>query len=181
MIGNRVYGPLTRLEIKVNPIPHGAQWAKNKVHGTLIRKINENVQIYEQNICFTCILGPLVKVKRTSYWHNWWGKIWVWILPSISMDFQYKTFKDFFCLQIALTRSIFELEKCSFFSNRSEFRQKLIGNVISELCWQKCLWCRQSSWVLRDDASGANRCYVLAHCGGGILDWGCDKWVLTGV
>ena len=23
MIGNRVYGPLMRLEIKVNPIPHG--------------------------------------------------------------------------------------------------------------------------------------------------------------
>ena len=55
------------------------------------------------------------------------------------MDFQYKTLKDFFCLQIALTRSIFELEKCSFFSNRSEFRQKLIGNVISELRRQKCI------------------------------------------
>ena len=31
------------------------------------------------------------------------------------MDFQYATFKDFFYLQIALTRSIFELEKFSFF------------------------------------------------------------------
>ena len=30
-------------------------------------------------------------------------------------DFQYKTFRDFLCLQIALTQSIFELEKCSFF------------------------------------------------------------------
>ena len=28
------------------------------------------------------------------------------------MDFRYKTFKDFLCHQIALTRSIFELEKC---------------------------------------------------------------------
>ena len=35
--------------------------------------------------------------------------------------------------------------------------------------------------LLRGDASRANRCYVLAHCGGGILDWGCDKWVPTGV
>ena len=25
----------------------------------------------------------------------------------------------------------------------------------------------KTSWVLRDGASGANRCYVLAHCGGG--------------
>ena len=40
---------------------------------------------------------------------------------------------DFPFFQIALTRSIFELEKCTFFSNRSKFRQKLIGNVISEL------------------------------------------------
>ena len=30
-------------------------------------------------------------------------------------DFQYKTFRDFFCFQLALTRPIFELEKCSFF------------------------------------------------------------------
>ena len=39
------------------------------------------------------------------------------LVPCVQffMDFQYKTFKDFFCLQIALTRSIFELEKCSFF------------------------------------------------------------------
>jgi len=33
----------------------------------------------------------------------------------------------------ALTRSIFELEKCSFFLNGSEFRQKLIGTIISVL------------------------------------------------
>ena len=30
------------------------------------------------------------------------------------MDFQYKTFKDFFCLQIALTLSIYDQEKYSF-------------------------------------------------------------------
>ena len=49
-------------------------------------------------------------------------------------------FMDFPFFQIALTRSIFELEKCTFFSNRSKFRQKLIGNVISELrCLRSCL------------------------------------------
>ena len=37
------------------------------------------------------------------------------------------------CSQIAPTGSIFELEKCSFFLNRSEFCQKLIGYVYSEL------------------------------------------------
>ena len=33
----------------------------------------------------------------------------------------------------ALTWSIFELEKCSFFLNGSEFRQKLIGTITSVL------------------------------------------------
>ena len=33
----------------------------------------------------------------------------------------------------ALTWSIFELEKCSFFLNGSEFRQKLIGTIIRVL------------------------------------------------
>ena len=52
--------------------------------------------------------------------------------------------KDFFHLQIALTRSIFELEKFSFFSNRSEIRNNLIGIVISELHRQKRVLCRQN-------------------------------------
>ena len=60
-------------------------------------------------------------------------------LPYVHLfkDFLFKTFKDFICFQIALTRSIVELGKCSFFSNRSEFRQTLIGYVISELRRQK--------------------------------------------
>ena len=33
----------------------------------------------------------------------------------------------------ALTLSVFELEKCYFFLNRSEFRQKLIGTIINGL------------------------------------------------
>ena len=32
-----------------------------------------------------------------------------------------------------LTLSVFELEKCSFFLNRSEFHQKLIGTIIRGL------------------------------------------------
>ena len=42
--------------------------------------------------------------------------------------FQY-VFMDF--LKNSLTRPFFELEKCSFFLNGSEFRQKLIGTIIS--------------------------------------------------
>ena len=38
----------------------------------------------------------------------------------------------------ALTRSVFELEKCSFFLNGSEFRQKLIGTIISVLVRHLC-------------------------------------------
>ena len=41
----------------------------------------------------------------------------------------YWVFIDF--LKTSLTRSVFELETCSFFLNGSEFRQKLIGSIIS--------------------------------------------------
>ena len=39
------------------------------------------------------------------------------LVPCVKffIDFQYKTSKDFFCIQIALTLSICDLEKCSFF------------------------------------------------------------------
>ena len=55
------------------------------------------------------------------------------------LDFQSKFLKDFLGLQIALNRSIFEVEKCFFSSNKSEFCQKFIGNDISEVCRQKCI------------------------------------------
>ena len=58
-------------------------------------------------------------------------------------DFQYKTISDFLYFQIALTRNILA-RKMFFFLNRSEFRQKLIGYVISELRRQKCVLCRQN-------------------------------------
>ena len=44
--------------------------------------------------------------------------------------FQY-VFMDF--LKNSLTRPFFELEKCSFFSNRSEFCQKSIGTIVRGL------------------------------------------------
>jgi len=46
-------------------------------------------------------------------------------------EIYYGNFEGF--IKNALTRSIFELEKCSFFLNGSEFRQKLIGTIIRVL------------------------------------------------
>ena len=57
------------------------------------------------------------------------------------------------------------LEKCFFFK-RSEFCQKLIGNVISKNVYSA----GKTSGVLRDGAVGANGGYVLAHCRGGGLE-----------
>ena len=54
-----------------------------------------------------------------------------------------------------------------FFLNRSEFRQKLIGYIIRG---KNAYSPGKTNGVLRGDASGANRGYVLAHCeGGGIV------------
>ena len=48
-------------------------------------------------------------------------------------DFQRKTFRDFLCFQIALTQSIFELERCSFFLNRSQFcHNRLIQSSVTK-------------------------------------------------
>ena len=46
-------------------------------------------------------------------------------------EIYYSNFERF--IKNDLTRSIFELEKCSFFLNGSEFRQKLIGTIIRVL------------------------------------------------
>ena len=56
-----------------------------------------------------------------------------------------------------------------FFLNRSEFRQKLIGYVISELRRQNVYSAGKTSGVLRGDASGANMCYVLPTVGGRVF------------
>ena len=52
-----------------------------------------------------CYTWTLVEEKRLRYF-----------VPCVQyfMDFQYNTFRDFYCLKISLTWSIFELEKCSF-------------------------------------------------------------------
>ena len=53
---------------------------------------------------------------------------------TVNTKFEYPqifhyVFIDF--LKNSLTRPFFELEKCSFFLNGSEFRQKLIGTIIT--------------------------------------------------
>ena len=67
-----------------------------------------------------------------------------------------------------LSHSIYELEKCSLHENGVEFGQKLIGNGKNKCSAGK------TSALLRGDASQINRCYVVAHCGGGykISKWG---------
>ena len=47
-----------------------------------------------------------------------------------------------------LTLSVFELEKCSFFLNRSEFHQKLIGSIISAVFLTKI------SYVVNNGVTG---------------------------
>ena len=76
-------------------------------------------------------------------------------------DLHHKTFIDFFTFQIALTRSIFELEKCSFF-----FKQVRIWLVMLSVRYPGKNACSagKTSALLRGDASRANRCYVVAHC-----------------
>ena len=48
---------------------------------------------------------------------------------SIFKDFKYKTLRDFLCFQIALSWSIFELEKCSFF-NRSNYARNWLFSYL---------------------------------------------------
>ena len=91
-------------------------WGGIKVPSTL--KLNECMKMDKcmGQMLKSVILGPLTKQKGAKY---------------------------FLCFPITLTLSIFELEK-NFFQNRSEFHQKLIGNVFSELQRQKCVKSRQN-------------------------------------
>ena len=64
----------------------------------------------------------------------------------------------------ALTRSIFELEKCSFFLNGSEFRQKLIGTITSAVFPTKWATTRHFWWTLMFSLIGPSalpQCSVL--------------------
>ena len=61
--------------------------------------------LFFSDASLNCYTWPLVEEKRLRYF-----------VPCVQyfMDFQYNTFRDFYCLKISLTWSIFELEKCSF-------------------------------------------------------------------
>ena len=91
------------------------QWAKIKVHITLIK------WKYEIDLSMNNILTKLLSNKKRLnndliHPKNFELKFYVHFFK----DFQYTTFRDFLCFQITLTQSIFELEKCSFFLNRSQ-------------------------------------------------------------
>ena len=58
----------------------------------------------------------------------------------------YWVFMDFF--KNSLTLSVFELEKFSLFSNGSEFRQKLMGSIISAVFSTKWHMTRHFYWKL---------------------------------
>ena len=78
------------------------------------------------------------------------------VLPYVHFikDFQYKTFRDFFCFQIALARSIFELEKGSFLSQN--FARNLLV-MLSVSNASKKVFSAGKTWrVLRYGASEAN-------------------------
>ena len=81
------------------------------------------------------------------------------------MDFYKENFKDLHSSQIALTCSIFDIEKCSFFLTGQNFTRLVMFSVSQvgknpyRVGKTKCL--------LRVDVSEANTRHVLAHCGGG--------------
>ena len=65
--------------------------------------------------------------------------------------------------QIALTQSIFELETYSLHKKCLEFCQNCViclGGYAGKNVYNAC----KNSALFSDDASGANRCYVVAHC-----------------
>ena len=118
-------------------------------------------------------LKQLKRGMETKYWPNWFRKI---RLRTLCLIFQR-------CSTQKLQRFPFSSEcsnsvnilarKLEIFKNGSEFGQKLIGNDISEICWQKCVKCWQVKWSLRGGASKDNRGYVLASplWGGGNISY----------
>ena len=68
----------------------GAQWAKIKVHSTLIKKIYENWLIDQ-----TVILGPFIKPKRLNIDQNIPEILSFSPFVHFIKDFQEKTFRDF--------------------------------------------------------------------------------------
>ena len=72
-----------------------------------------------------------------------------------SKKFQYKTYRDFICFQIA--RSICDLEKCPFFKQ---------VRISPEIDWflLPVSYAGKTSGVLRGDASGAKRSMCCQCC-----------------
>ena len=77
-------------------------------------------------------LPDFVKLKQTDLIHQ----------DNIPQIFQ--NFQRFSLFSNRSNSANFWAKKCSFFLNRSEFRQKLIGYVNSDLCRQKCVQCWQN-------------------------------------
>ena len=59
-----------------------------------------------------------------------------------------------------LTLSVFELEKCFYFLNRSEFHQKLIGNIIRGLVRNQ----RSYSEIGNQERPLRAKCHIRAQC-----------------
>ena len=100
------------------PLGGGAHWAldpREVILKSQIWKIWKLAKSY--NVWCLTTLMMVVILFQTSFAHIW--------------EIYYRNFEGF--IKNALTRSIFELEKCSFFLNGSEFRQKLIGTIIRVL------------------------------------------------
>ena len=62
---------------------------------------------------FHIVIKINLVIDHSALWANSWGQ------------------KVLIFFRNSLTQSVLELEKCSFFLNGSEFRQKLIGTIIS--------------------------------------------------
>ena len=137
----------------------------------------DNRQIYEQNICLTVILGPLVKVRRTSYWNNLLWKIWVWTLPSIFHGFSIQNFQRFLLSSNCPNSVNIWARKMFFFCQivQNFARNRLVMLSLS-YAGKNAYSAGKTSGVLRGVASGANRCYVLAHCTPPPCLWGKRKW-----
>ena len=71
---------------------------------------------------------------------------------------------------MALTQSIFEIEKCFFLTGQNFTRNKLVMLSVS-YAGKTAYSAGKTCGVLRGGASGANMCYGLAHCGGGWTHW----------
>ena len=76
-------------------------------------------------------------------------------------DFLYNAFRYFLCFQIALTPSIFELEK---FLRCQNFARNWLVMFSVSYASKNAHSAIKNSGVLRVGASGAKRCYLLTHC-----------------